>query len=61
MAKLAKFIFLILYIFSGWFELKEFADNKITVTEKLKFVLGRADLQNILGKGENNYQHFLLL
>ena len=27
--------------FLDWFELKELADNKINVTEKLKFVLGR--------------------
>ena len=41
-----------------WFKLKAFAD-KINVTEKLKFVLGR--VENIVGKGENaGYQHFLL-
>ena len=40
-------------------KLKAFADDKINVTEKLKFVLGR--IENILGKGENaGYQHFLL-
>ena len=40
------------------FKLK-FADDKINVTEKLKFNLGR--VENILGKGENaGYQHFLL-
>ena len=34
-------------------------DDKINVTEKLKFVLGR--VQNILGKGESAcYQHLLL-
>ena len=44
---------------SDWSELKSFADNKINVTEKFKFVLGR--LENIVGKGENaGYQHFLL-
>ena len=38
---------------------KAFADDKIIVTEKLKFVLGRAE--NIVGKGENaGYQHFLV-
>ena len=39
---------------------KEFADDKINVTEKLKKnVLGR--VENIVGKGENaGYQHFLL-
>ena len=45
--------------FSGWSKLKAFADNKINVTEKLKFILGR--VQNIVGKGENDgYQHFQL-
>ena len=32
-------------------KLKAFADNKINVTEKLKFVLGR--VENIVGKEEN--------
>ena len=32
-------------------KLKAFADDKINVTEKLKFVLGR--LENIVPKGEN--------
>ena len=42
-----------------WLKLKAFADNKITVIEKLKIVLGR--VENIVGKGENaGYQHFLL-
>ena len=42
-----------------WSKLKASADDNINVTEKLKFVLGRA--QNIVGKGENaGYQHFLL-
>ena len=31
--------------------LKGFAEDKIDVTEKLKFVLGR--VENIVGKGEN--------
>ena len=36
---------------------KTFADDKINVTEKLKFVSGR--VENILGKGENaDYHHF---
>ena len=40
-------------------KLKAFADDKINMTEKLKFVLGR--VENIVGKGENaGYQHFLL-
>ena len=39
--------------------MKDFADDEINVTEKLKFVLGR--VENIAGKGENaGYQHFLL-
>ena len=39
-------------------KLKAFADYKINVTEKLKFILGR--VENIVGKGENaGYQHFL--
>ena len=38
---------------------KACADDKIIVTQKLKFVLGR--VENIVGKGENaGYQHFLL-
>ena len=42
-----------------WFILKASADEKINVTEKLKFVFGR--VENIVGKGENaGYQHFLL-
>ena len=40
-------------------QLKVFADDKINVTEKLKFVLKR--VENIVGKGENaSYQHFLI-
>ena len=42
-----------------WSKLKAFADNKIIVIQKLKFVLGR--VENIVGKIENaGYQHFLL-
>ena len=38
---------------------KAFADDKMILTQKLKFVLGREE--NIVGKGENaGYQHFLL-
>ena len=37
--------------FSDWSKLKAFADDKINVTEKLKFVLGQ--IENIVGKGEN--------
>ena len=42
-----------------WSKLKVFADDKIKVTEILKFVLCR--VENIVGKRENaGYQHFLL-
>ena len=42
-----------------WPKLKAFADDKINVTQTLKFVLGRKE--KIVGKGENAaYQHFLL-
>ena len=42
-----------------WSKLKEFVDNKINLTEKFKFVLGR--VENIVRKGENGgYQRFLL-
>ena len=38
---------------------KAFADDNLTVNQKLKFALERAE--NIVGKGENAYyQHFLL-
>ena len=33
-----------------WLKLKAFADDKINVTEKLKFVLG--GVENIVGKGD---------
>ena len=40
-------------------KMKDFADDKMNVTQKLNFVLGR--VENIVGKGENaGYQHFLL-
>ena len=40
-------------------KLKVVADNKIIVTQRLKFVFGR--IENMVGKGENaGYQHFLL-
>ena len=39
---------------------KDFADDKINVSQNINCVLGRAE--NIVGKGENaGYQHFLLL
>ena len=34
-----------------WSELKAFADPKLNLTEKLKFILGK--VENIVGKGEN--------
>ena len=40
-------------------QFKVFADDKIRVTRKLKFVVGR--LENIVGKQENaEIQHFFL-
>ena len=45
--------------FLGLSNLKAFADDKVSVTKKLRTVLGR--LENIVEKGENaGYQHFLL-
>ena len=42
-----------------WSRLTAFANDKINVTEKLKFVSRR--VENIVGKGENvGYQHFLV-
>ena len=42
-----------------WSKLKEFADDKLKLSQNLKFALGR--VENIVGKGENaGYQHFLL-
>ena len=42
-----------------WSKLKTSADDKIKVTKKLKFGLGR--VENTVGKGENaGHQHFLL-
>ena len=42
-----------------WSKLKAFADDKINVTEKSKFVLGH--IENIVGKGGNaGFHHFLL-
>ena len=47
------------YKILDWSKLKVFADDKLNVTEKLEFVLGR--VENIVGKGENaGSQHFLL-
>ena len=43
-------------------QIEGFADDKINVTQKLKFILVK--VQNIVEKGENavfsEYQHFLL-
>ena len=45
--------------FLDWSKLKAYADDKINITEKLKFVFGR--VENIVGKGENaGFQNFLL-
>ena len=45
--------------FLDWSKFKAHAEDKINVTEILKFVFGR--VENIVGKGENaGYQHFLL-
>ena len=37
--------------FLDWYKVKAFADNKINVTKKLKFVIGR--VENCVGKGGN--------
>ena len=43
-----------------WSEFKP-AEDKINLTEKLKFVLGRVDRENMTGKGENDgHQHLFL-
>ena len=43
-----------------WFKLKAFPDDKVTVTQKLKFVLER--MKKIVERGENaDWLHFLLL
>ena len=44
--------------FVDWSDSKAFADDKIYVTKKLKFVLGR--VENIVGKGENSGYHNVL-
>ena len=45
--------------FPHWFNLNVFADDRINLTKKLKFILVR--VVNIVGKGVNtDYQHFLL-
>ena len=45
--------------FSDWSKLKELANDKINMIEKLKFVLDWVE-KNV-GKGENaGYQHFVL-
>ena len=42
-----------------YIKFKPFADDKIILTQKLKFLFGR--VENIVGKGENaGDQHFLL-
>ena len=43
-----------------WLKLRAFADDKIKVTEKLKFVTSEK-VENTVGKGENSgYQNFLI-
>ena len=45
--------------FLDWSKLKAYADDKLTLAEKMKFVLER--VENIVGKGENaGYPAFLL-
>ena len=45
--------------FLEWFKMKAIADDRINVTEKSKFVLGREE--NIVGTGGNDSnKHFLL-
>ena len=40
-----------------WSRFRALAEDKISATDKLKFVMGT--VENILGKGENaGYQHF---
>ena len=44
---------------SDWSKLKAYAEDKINVTEKMKFVFER--VENMVEKEENvGYQHFLL-
>ena len=46
-------------IFLVYSKFKGLADDRMIMTQKLEFVLGR--VENIVGKGENaGYQHFLL-
>ena len=40
-----------------WSKLKAHTDDKINVTEKMKFVLER--FENIVGKGENAGYHYV--
>ena len=41
--------------FFHWCKLKAFADDTLSVAEKLKFILGW--VENIMGKGENAGLH----
>ena len=41
-----------------WTKLEVFPDNKTNITHMFSFVFDR--VENIAGKGENGYQHFLL-
>ena len=41
--------------------MKTFVEDVINVAEKLEICLGRVEMENLVGKGENaGYQHFLL-
>ena len=56
---LVLFNFLPNNIFLDWSKLKPFADDKLKMTEKLKFVVQW--VENIVGKGKSaGYWHFLL-
>ena len=44
--------------FLDWSRLKAFADDNLNLAETMKFVQGR--VENIVGKGENDFLHFLL-
>ena len=46
------------YKFLNWSILEAFADTKLNWAKKLQFVLGK--VENIMGKENVGYQHFLL-
>ena len=43
---------------SDWSKMKAFADDKLKVAKMMKFANIR--VENIVGKGGNGYQHFIL-